>query len=118
MSTSFHDGLNELLGVAAVFGAEFGAVPLGHAADRSVDDVLGLLDEARAAGLIDEDADRLSVTRRRFVARQERAILHFRAQRFGILMSMRRRYTLRSDDSGAARWRIRQTTWRCPLSAN
>jgi class 3 adenylate cyclase len=50
--------VNELLGVAAVFGAEFGAVSLGHAADRSVDDVLGLLDQARAAGLIGEDADR------------------------------------------------------------
>ncbi len=55
--------VGEVLAVAAVMGREFAAAPLVTASARSPDEVLGALDLAKAAGIVDEQGDQFGTYR-------------------------------------------------------
>ena len=52
------DPVGEALSVASVVGSEFGVPLVARAADRPAGDVLELLDQAKDAGLVDEQSGR------------------------------------------------------------
>lgn len=54
---SLSGGVSDLLGAAAVLGREFGVAALAETASRERADVLDLLDEAVAAGVVEEDPE-------------------------------------------------------------